>query len=324
MYLESTFKPAWWLTNCHLQTLAAKWFRRKLRVSTIEEVLTTPDDDIIELAWTELPCSKTIKPIVVILHGLEGSFDSHYAKGMLSAVKAQGWIGVVIHFRGCGKLPNRKAFSYHSGFTADIEFVAQRLHIFYPHHPKYAIGFSLGGNVLAQHLATQKENAVFNAATIICAPLHLATCSDRINRGFSKIYQKYLVDMLKTSALEKIERGLVSHVSQRDIHDIRTMREFDERFTAPINQYVDADDYYQRASGLFNINKVTIPTLIIHAKDDPFLAHEHIVSQKQLNKNIQFEVSTKGGHVGFITGKLPLKPEFWLEHRTVSYLSEYL
>jgi len=324
MYLESTFKPAWWLTNCHLQTIAAKWFRRKLQVSIIEEVLTTPDDDIIELAWTELPCSHTIKPIVVILHGLEGSIDSHYAKGMLNTVKKQGWIGVLVHFRGCGKQLNRKAISYHSGFTADIEFVAQRLHSLYLHHPKYSIGFSLGGNVLAQHLAMQQENAVFNAATIICAPLHLATCSDRINRGFSKIYQKYLVDMLKTSALQKIERGLVNHISQQDIQSIRTMREFDEQFTAPINQYVDANDYYQRASGLFNINKITIPTLIIHAKDDPFLAHEHIVSQKQLSKNIQFEVSTKGGHVGFIAGKLPFRPEFWLEHRTMSYLSGYL
>ena len=324
MYYTSTFKPAWWLSNCHLQTMAAKWLRRDLTITTIDETLTTPDNDIIDLAWTELPTSDLVKPIVVILHGLEGSIDSHYAKGMMRRIKAQNWIGVVVHFRGCGKQDNLKASSYHSGFTTDIEFVSKRLQALFPHHPKSIIGFSLGGNVLVQLLAQLSNNAPYSSATVICAPLDLASCSQRINRGFSKIYQKYLVDMLKKNALKKVKRGLVTHINERRIRSIRTMWEFDEHVTAPINQYANAHDYYHRASGLVNINKITIPTLIIHAEDDPFLAHDKITSQPVLNSNIRFEVSKKGGHVGFIAQKSLFTHDFWLEQRTVSYIEENL
>ena len=324
MYQTSTFKPAWWLSNAHLQTMAAKWLRRKLQLTTIDEILTTPDDDLVELAWTELPEKDILKPIVVVLHGLEGSIDSHYAKGMMKKIKQQGWIGVLVHFRGCGKQDNLKAASYHSGFTTDIDFISARLQRLFPDHPKSVIGFSLGGNVLVQHLAKQSTSAPYSSAAVICAPLDLSSCSERINKGLSKIYQKYLVDMLKNSALKKARRGLVSHINEAQIRAIKTMWEFDEHFTAPINQFANAQDYYHRASGINNLNNITIPTLVIHAADDPFLAHEKITGLPKISPNIHFEVSRKGGHVGFIAGKSLFQPDFWLEQRTINYLEKHL
>jgi len=323
MIKQSSFRVAWWLSNKHLQTMLAKYFRRKLTIKTVSQVLELPDNDFAELAWTELPSKQCNKPIVVLLHGLEGSVDSHYVKGMLQAIKAQGWIGVLLHFRGCGKHINRQAQSYHSGHTKDLEYFSKYLMEHYPNNAKSLVGFSLGGNVVCKYLATTKET-IYGAASVICAPLHLASCSEKINRGFSKVYQHYLVSMLKKNALKKVDKGLISHISSSKILSIKTMWEFDELFTAPINKFHNAQDYYAKSSGLFGIDNIKTPCLFIHAKDDPFLCHNNISNLPELPLGIEFEVSNKGGHVGFISGNNPLKPLFWLEHRIPNYLAEHL
>lgn len=303
--------------------MLAKYFRRNLTINTVSQLLELPEDDFAELAWTELPCSKSNKPIVVLLHGLEGSVESHYVKGMLQAIKERGWIGVLLHFRGCGKYINRQAQSYHSGHTKDLEFFSKHLMAHYPNSAKYLIGFSLGGNVVSKYLANNNDN-IYNAASVICAPLHLASCSEKINKGFSKVYQHYLVSMLKNNALKKVDKGLISHISTSKINSIKTMWEFDEYFTAPINNFVSAQDYYKKSSGLFSINNIKTPCLFIHAKDDPFLCHNSISNISSVPKFVNFEVSNKGGHVGFIAGHNPLKPKFWLEQRIPDYLAEHL
>lgn len=323
MFNNSTFRAAWWLRNNHLQTMLAKYFRRKLTIKTVTQLLELPDDDFAELAWTELPCTMSNKPIVVLLHGLEGSVDSHYIKGMLQAIKARGWIGVLLHFRGCGRHINRQAQSYHSGHTKDIEFFSKYLEEHYPKNTKYLVGFSLGGNVVSKYLSTSNES-YYKAASVICAPLHLASCSEKINRGFSKVYQHYLVNMLKNNALKKINKGLIQHISPSKLQNITTMWEFDEKFTAPLNNFDNAQDYYEKSSGLFGINDIKIPCLFVHAKDDPFLCHNNISNIKSLPKTVKFEMSNKGGHVGFIAGHNPLKPNFWLEQRIPDYLAEHL
>ena len=323
MIKTSQFKAAWWLKNPHLQTLAAKFFRRNLHFTTIDETLILPDGDFIELAWTEKPEKNNLRPIVVILHGLEGSKDSHYAKGMLSAIQKKGWIAVLMHFRGCGSRPNNKAHSYHSGDTRDITYFTQELQQRFPQHPLFAVGFSLGGNVLTRYLAEQ-TSAAFIASCVICAPLHLASCSKRINHGFSRIYQKYLVDMLRNSAKEKLALNLVNHINTRQLNDIRSIWQFDQQVTAPINGFASAADYYQQASGKFVLKNINKPCLVIHAADDPFLNHHEIVSTLNLPKQVNFEVSKRGGHVGFISGKWPFKPIYWLEQRVTDYFSQFI
>ncbi|SET23488.1 hydrolase [Thalassotalea agarivorans] len=323
MIYSATFKPAWWLSNSHVQTMAAKLLRRNETISTFKQQLDTPDGDFIELAWTQTPDSiSPEQPIVVILHGLGGSKDSHYAKGMLKSVTEKGWVGVLIHFRGCGDLPNRKAHAYHSGFTDDISFFSDYLAQHFHSNPKAIMGFSLGGNVLTRYLA-QTTQSPYQSAAVICAPLHLLSCSERIAQGSSKIYQKYLVDMLKTSTADKIADGLVTHISADELADIRLLFDFDDKVTAPLNGFDNAVHYYESVSGRYVIDKIAIPTLFVHAKDDPFLAHEEIVKLPTLPEHVRFEVSEKGGHVGFISAR-GLKPFFWLEQRIPQFFEDYL
>lgn len=323
MFSKSSFSPAWWLKNPHLQTVAAKFIRRNYILKTTDETLELPDGDFIDLAWTEQVSPSCSRPIVAVLHGLEGSKNSHYAKGMLSAIKAKGWVGVLMHFRGCSGRPNRMAKSYHSGQTCDVDYFSQYLASHYPKAPKAILGFSLGGNVLAKYLAEQKQN-IYQAACVICAPLDLSSCCDRINQGFSRVYQKYLVDMLRASTIEKIDAKLLTDIDVNKLNKIRTIRDFDQMVTAPINGFIDANDYYQKASGREVLAQITTPCLIIHATDDPFLCNENITAISSLPKQITFEVSDYGGHVGFIAGKNPFKPKFWLEQRIPEFFKRYL
>ena len=317
------FAPAWWLPSAHLQTVAAKWLRRNQQLHTYREIISTPDKDQLELAWTELPHTDTQKPIAILLHGLEGSVDSHYVKGMLKAVSDQGWIGVVMHFRGCGQYPNNQGRSYHSGDTEDVHFLYQLLEQRFPHAKKIMIGYSLGGNVLAKFLA-ESSALKLCAAAIVCAPLDLASCSKRIDQGISKVYQKYLLNMLKESAKEKIQRQLIKHIKLPDLERIETMWDFDHQFTAPVNGFSSAEDYYSKASSKPLLKSITTPCLIIHAKDDPFLCHNSICDNLTLSDSIHFEVINRGGHVGFIAGRSPLKPQFWLEQRIPLFLKQHL
>jgi len=320
---QSIFKPAWWLKNPHLQTIAAKFLRHNEHLPTQFEELNLPDGDFVDLAWTEKPNRKNTKPIIVLLHGLEGSIDSHYAKGMLAAVKARGWIGVLMHFRGCSGRPNKHAKSYHSGDIRDIDFLTQFLKEKYLHCNFSLIGFSLGGNVVAKYLAQHPENP-YQSATIICAPLHLSSCSARINQGFSKVYQRFLVNMLKANTKKKIALKLLPKLSEKELDEIKTIWDFDQRVTAPINGFKDASDYYQQASGRDTLTKIKQPCLLIHAADDPFLNHQQITLVAELPKHITFEISKHGGHVGFISGNNPFKPQFWLEERVPKFMANYL
>ena len=323
MLTKSTFSPAWWLKNGHIQTMAAKFLRRHHTIETINQTLELPDGDFVDVAWTEQVDSNCDRPIVVVLHGLEGSKNSHYATGMLSAIKANGWVGVLMHFRGCSGRPNRMAKSYHSGQTCDVDFFSRYLASDYPKAKKAIVGFSLGGNVLTRYLSEQKE-PIYQAASVICAPLDLASCAKRINRGFSRVYQKYLVDMLKQSTLKKINLDLIQSIDEDSLLNIRSIRDFDERVTAPVNGFADADDYYQQSSGRDVLNKVTTPCLVMHSSDDPFLCHTNTVAVNDLPKHITFEVSSHGGHVAFITGNNPFKPEFWLEARVPEFFARHL
>lgn len=323
MYSVSKFKPAWWLTNAHCQTLAAKLFRHQQKLVTLTETVELPDGDFIDLAWTEQTEKNNTRPIVVILHGLAGSKDSHYARGMLNAIKHRGWIAVLMHFRGCSDKPNRQASSYHSGDIRDISYLTEQLIKRYQHCVFSAIGFSLGGNVLTQYLAQVPSNP-YRAAAVICAPLDLASCSARINQGFSRLYQQYLLRMLKSSTLEKISTKIISNLTKKKVESIKTLYDFDDYVTAPLNGFTNAQHYYQQASGNQVMAKIKQPCLFIHAADDPFLNHQCSLPPQKLPGHLMFEVSNHGGHVGFIHGNNPLKPQYWLEQRVPDFLNKFL
>ena len=325
MLVTSEFKPAWWMRNRHLQTILPRLYPKPCDFNAVYQEFEISDGDFVELTWSVSPdLIKPEQPIVLILHGLEGSFDSFYAKRMMNAMFKQGWVSVLMHFRGCGKKPNRQAQTYHSGQTQDVtEFIAHLKQEF-PQHPLFAVGFSLGGNVLSKYVGEQ-DHTILDGAVVISAPLDLALCANAISKGFAKVYQKYLVDKLRSSTKEKIDflkGSFPINVSFKQLEKAKTLIDFDNMITAPLNGFKNALDYYRQSSGNQFLRYCQTNTLILHAKDDPFMTEAVIPKVKDLSRNVTLEVSAKGGHVGFISGLNPFKPEFWAETRTVNYINQ--
>lgn len=325
MIVESKFKPAWWLNNRHLQTIVPRFYSVPNSFRPFEQEFNLSDGDFIELIWSRSPAYiQEQSPIVLILHGLEGSVDSFYAKRMMNAVHEQGWTALLMQFRGCGKKPNRHAKSYHSGQTEDVFELIQYIKRKFPHNPLYAIGFSLGGNMLAKYVGEQ-DLSFLSGAVVISAPLDLAICAKAIGNGFAKVYQKYLVDKLRNKTklkLSLMQDRFPVNIDEKGLDKIKVLTEFDEAITAPINGFDSATEYYQQCSANRFLKTVKTPTLIIHAEDDPFMTPDVVPSADMLASNVVLELSKSGGHVGFITGNNPFKPIFWTETRSIEYIKE--
>ncbi|CNF12668.1 putative hydrolase [Yersinia rohdei] len=323
-HMHETFRPLAGASNPHLQTLLPRLVRRRVQLQPFWQRLELPDGDFIDLAWSENPELARDKPRLVLFHGLEGNFYSPYAHGLLHAAQAKGWLGVVMHFRGCSGEPNRKSRIYHSGETEDARFFLRWLPENYGQVPTAAVGISLGGNMLAMYLAEQGQNSRLQAAVVVSAPLMLEPCADRMEQGFSRVYQRYLLNQLKLNATRKLLHYPDSlPLSLAQLKGLRRIRDFDDVITAKIHGFNDAVDYYRRCSALPLLPQITTPLLIIHAKDDPFMTAEVIPDLRALPGNIAYQLTEHGGHVGFVGGSLK-QPKMWLEQRIPTWLSPYL
>jgi predicted alpha/beta-fold hydrolase len=312
--MTTAFEPAWWLPGPHLQTLWPTFARRALKVTLTRERIELADGDFIDLDW----CGNNNGPIVLILHGLEGSSDSPYARGMLRMVNQHGWRGVVMHFRGCSGEPNRLLRAYHSGETKDLANVVQTLRAREANTPLAVLGFSLGGNVLLKWLGESCSHHSLTAAVAVSVPLELEKSSQRLQKGFSRFYQWHLLKSLREKMHTKAHLQTFS-----DVNKLRSLKEFDAMFTAPIHGFESADDYYLKSSSKQFLKKINIPTLLIQSKDDPFLTPDVIPDLSELSTCVRLEVTERGGHVGFVAGKTPWRASYWLEERIPKFLTEF-
>ncbi len=283
------------------------------------ERLTLPDGDFIDLAWTK---SKPDK-IVIVLHGLEGSIDSSYAKGMLAAINKKGWLGVFMHFRGCSGEHNLKDRSYHSGETGDIRFLVETLRKRHPETTLSALGFSLGGNALLKYLGEYKDNSHLKVAVTVSVPYLLSNSAAKLEKGFSRIYQRHLLNRLVNKTLSKF-KDREAPINITDIKSWNTFLLFDHHITAPIHGFKSGNDYYEQSSSRQYLKKITTPTLLIHSKDDPFMSVDAIPNKDDLSESVTLELSDHGGHVGFISGSTPWNATYWLEERIPEFLGTYL
>lgn len=333
MIVESAFRAPWWLRNPHLQTLWQRFARRRPLVALRRERLELPDGDFLDLDWARPidgpePARRDAHgaagtPLVIVLHGLEGSSASPYAQGMLAAVAARGWRGVVMHFRGCSGELNRLPRSYHSGETGDIAHVLALLRERWPQASCAAIGYSLGGNVLLKYLGERGAAAGLDAAAAVSVPFLLHDSADRLDRGFSRFYQKILVGSLVQKVAQKFAR-MRSPIPLDGVAASRNFREFDDRVTAPLHGFNDAAEYYERSSSRQYLRGIAVPSLIVQARDDPFMTPAVIPEAGELAPSVRLEVSDRGGHVGFVAGAAPWRPRYWLEDRIPAFLAEHL
>jgi len=322
--MHEIFRPLSGARNPHLQTLLPRLLRRRTLIKPHWQRLNLPDGDFIDLAWSEDPQLAKDKPRMVMFHGLEGSVHSPYAHGLLNAWRQQGWLGVVMHFRGCSGEPNKMERIYHSGETEDARFFLNWMSETYGDVPTGAVGVSLGGNMLACYLAEEGENCRLKAAVVVSAPLMLEPCSYRLEKGPSQFYQRYLLNQLKINARRKLKKYPHSlPVTLKQLNAMKRLREFDDAITSKAHGFEDALDYYRRCSALPLLPQVAIPLLIIHAKDDPFMTHDVIPDVKNLPANIEYQLTEHGGHVGFVSGSLR-RPQMWLEQRIPTWLAPHL
>ncbi len=316
---KTNFKPAWWLPGPHLQTLWPTLMRRRKKLPLRREQIELQDGDFVDLDW--MP--QSTGPIVLVLHGLEGSAKSPYAQGMLTALSKQGWRSAVMHFRSCSGTTNRLSRMYHSGDTADVAEVIHTLKTREPTTPIAVVGFSIGGNVLLKLLGESDQDDSLVAAVAVSVPFELNKSVDRLQRGFSRIYQRYFLRRLKNKIRQKFNEQ-AAPITLPLSKSLKTIRQFDDKVTAPLHGFADAEDYYVKSSSRQFLKSIHVPTLILQAKDDPFMPASVIPTADELSPAITLEVSRRGGHVGFVSGVVPGRPRYWLEERVPAFLSGYL
>lgn len=320
MIIESSFKPAWWLANPHAQTMYPTLARRLQASIDHVERFELPDGDFIDLAWSVNGLSADA-PLVVFLHGLGGNVNSTYVAGQMQAYNRRGWRAVLMHFRGASDEPNRLPRAYHSGDTRDLNYFLHALAEREPNTMKAVVGVSLGGNVLLKWLGEQGQQSLIHTAVAVSVPFLLNVVADRINQGFSRVYQTYLLKGMRALFLRKLEKYPDTFPEcVNELNSVSCLWTFDERITAPLNGYPHVHAYYRESSSRQYLSNIATPTLIIHALDDPFMTPNVVPLAHELSSDITLELSQKGGHVGFISGHVPGNPVYWLDQRIPDFL----
>ena len=316
----NAYVAPWWLPGGHAQTVWSALYKPP-RVAMRRERWETPDGDFIDLDWSGAPGAERL---LALFHGLEGGSDSHYARAIAACATAQGWRIVVPHFRGCSGAPNRLARAYHSGDSAEIDWVLRRLRASNAGASLVAAGVSLGGNALLKWLGERGAEAagVVRRAAAVSAPLDLAAAGHALGRGINRhLYARMFLSTLKRKALAKIER-FPGFADARRVRAARTLHEFDNLVTAPLHGFRDADDYWARASSAPWLAQVRVPTLVLNARNDPFLpaqALERAARARGPDSMVVLEFPASGGHAGFPTGAFPGRHD-WLPRRLLDFL----
>jgi len=318
------FRPARWAQGPHAQTLGARLLRGGQDPLLERERLWTPDGDFLDLDWGPDPAPDA--PIVLVMHGLEGSAKRRYMRNMARELVGVGIRPVALNFRGCSGEPNRALHYYHSGKTDDPDFVLRTLRARYPTRRFGALGFSLGGNMLLKLLGERSDGGrgLVDAAVAISVPYDLAAGCELLEQtGMGRFYAAYFLRSLQRKVRWK-ERVL------REVLDLEaalaavTIRQFDDRVTAPLHGFAGAADYYQTSSSIRFLEGVSVPTLLLHAQDDPFLPDDSIPRlQAAANPYLHLALQPRGGHVGFLEGT-PGRPSFWAEEEAARFLAEAL
>jgi len=322
MLIESEFKPAVWLRNAHAQTVFASKMRPSPPLVVEPERMELDDGDFLDLSWLPECGLGADAPIVIVLHGLNGSLESKYARGLMRQAHARGGRAVLLHFRGAAE-PNRLPRSYHSGETGDLGTVIEHVRRRFPQAPLAAVGYSLGGNVLLKYLGEQGSASPLACAAAVSVPYDLKRCAEAIQHGLSRVYQAHMINGLR--AAYDMKFSLIDTPSPRpDFRRLRTFPSFDNAVTAPLNGFKDAEDYYARSSSGPFLKSIRTPTLALHARDDPFMTPDIIPAPADLPSALRLEVSAHGGHVGFVAAGRFGKPVYWLEQRIPAFLSDHL
>lgn len=296
--MASHYRAPRWLPGAHAQTIWSALAAPRPRLPLARLRWATPDEDFIDLDLGPAP-TRNDAPLWVVFHGLEGSSRSHYARALIAHATRLDWQGLVVHFRGCSGTPNLKPRAYHSGDSAEIDWVLRRLNQEYRLRPIVVSGISLGGNALLKWLGEQEEAAGFvTAATAICPPQDLQAGAEALAHGFNRLYCEYFLRSLRPKTLAMLDRwpGLVDGERVRRARDFF---DFDDAVTAPLHGFSSCYDYWTRSSCKQFLGGIRVPTLIINARNDPFVPPQALATEHEVSPLVELDYPHVGGHVGF-------------------------
>jgi uncharacterized protein len=308
------YDPPFFLFNAHLETIFPSVTRRVNDIQYERERITTPDDDFLDLDWVR----RGSKKLVIISHGLEGNSTRAYIRGMARAFFGFGYDALAWNYRGCSDEMNRQRRFYHSGATDDLDTVIHHAINQKKYEEIYLIGFSLGGNITLKYLGERQPDPIIKKAVAISVPLNLHTSCEKISLRSNWVYSNRFLKSLKKKV--KTKAAMRNDIDITNIDKLKTLREFDDAYTAPLHGYNDAIHYYTECSSIRFVKNITIPALIINAKNDPFLSEDCYPSEMlKDHPYVIFESPERGGHVGFIQlGKNGL---YWSEARAIAFIN---
>ncbi|MBS1486275.1 MAG: alpha/beta fold hydrolase [Bacteroidetes bacterium] len=295
--------------NRHLETIYPALFR-SVPLTYRRERITTADNDFLDLDWLNGGFTK----LLILSHGLEGNSHRAYIKGMARHFFKNGFDVLAWNYRGCSGEMNHALRFYHSGATDDLqEVITHALRQGYSEI--YLIGFSLGGNLTLKYLGERSIDERIKAAVAFSVPLELYSSCLKISNSSNRIYAQRFLRSLKKKVKEKSSKMKNLDVSKID--SIKTLYEFDNLYTAPLHGFANALDYYRQSSAIHFLKNIQIPTLLVSAKNDPFLSHECFPDTNE-NKMLHQEYPTHGGHVGFTT--FNKNGVYWSEQRALDFI----
>ncbi|HVG05060.1 MAG TPA: alpha/beta fold hydrolase [Burkholderiaceae bacterium] len=306
-----------WLPGGHLQTIVPARFMRLPIVQYRRERWDTHDGDFVDVDFALPEPASSNAPMLVMFHGLEGDSQSHYARSTMRWFADRGWRGLVVHFRGCSGEPNRLPRAYHSGDSDEGDWILRAVCKRWPNARLYAVGISLGGNMLAKWAGERERDAGFVAAAAsIGSPLDLAAGGAALGRGVNMIYTRMFLATLKTKALAKLQKfpdiARDGDYTQR-LRASRNLYQFDNEYTAPLHGFRNTEDYWDRASGKPWLPAVRIPYLVLNARNDPFVPAPSLPQPGDVSAAVELEQPAEGGHIGFARGPWPGRIDFIAE-----------
>lgn len=312
--IESEFHAPFPLRNGHVQTILGAFLRRGRQLPFEREQLELDDGDFLDLRWLrhEQDC------LAILSHGLEGSAEQGYIQGMAMALTKAGWDVLAWNFRGCGDEPNRLVRLYHSGATEDLRAVIEHAATRYTRIA--LIGFSLGGNLTLKYLGEEPPHAAVTSGVAVSTPVDLAASARMLDtRWANRIYLRRFIRSLIAKVEAKALR-FPDQIDARGSRALQTFQEFDDRYTSRLHGFRDATDYWSQASSRQYLHRITVPTLLLNSRDDPFLAPECFpVSEAEQNPCLHLEAPSSGGHLGFLEFAGGFRP--WLERRIIQFLA---
>ncbi len=315
--MPETYHPPPFFRNPHLQTIYPTLLRRVGGVVYKRERIDTPDEDFLDLDWIR----RGAKKLLIISHGLEGDTQRAYVKGMARAARQRNYDILAWNFRGCSGVPNLRPRLYHSGSDDDLDTVIRHVFAHYDYHEVRLVGFSMGGNISLVYLGRrgEKVDSRIKGCAVFSVPGNLADCSRALARPENRVYMKRFLQLLHA----KVKAGQAAFpelINDRDYHLIRDFYDFDNRYTAPLHGFKNAEDYWRQCSSARFIPGIRVPTLLVSARDDPFLGPGcYPFREAAANPCFHLETPAHGGHVGFVS--FNRQKLYWSEKRALDFFA---